>query len=64
VPAEAVGPLITLVWIDVASASRDYAESGGYSPNDSVPAVLPYERLAHLWLSDRALGPGWDRWRS
>jgi hypothetical protein len=61
-PAEAVGPLVTVNWLDRARLSlveRRRAERLGGAPLD--PAFA--ERVALAWVQHPALGPGWSAWR-
>ncbi len=60
---DAVGPLVTLCWLHhgVSHLAR----------GDAVAAFAPgvasietqFQGIAEVWISDPALGPGWDRWR-
>ncbi len=63
VPADAVGPVVTLFWLHLAYAARDFADRAQVLANRPAAGPLLYERWARLWLSDPALGPTWDRWR-
>ena len=58
--SDAVATLVTLRILDAASAWQKYDALNEGPPADS----LPQGRFAELWLSDPALGPGWDRWRA
>jgi hypothetical protein len=58
-PAEAVGPLVTALWLAVGAAHAEHAERAEGTGVDRVPA----HRFARIWLDDPDLGPGWDRWR-
>lgn len=60
---EQVGAVATLCWLSVGLAHvrrKDRVDAAGSGSGVVVP---PAERVAPLWLSDPALGPGWDRWR-
>jgi hypothetical protein len=58
VPPAALGPLATLCWLShgAADAARRSAVPGDGAAADDVSTI---KRLAHLWLSHPALGPGW-----
>jgi len=61
-PADVVGPMVTLSWLErgrISKIERHRAEAVGGEPLD-----LPFgERAAKLWLSDPGLGAGWKAWR-
>jgi hypothetical protein len=61
-PPEAMGPLVTLQWLErghLSRQERQRAEEVG-----GTPLGKPFaERAARIWLEDPALGPGWDAWR-
>jgi hypothetical protein len=58
VPADAVGLIATVCWLD-------YGFAPWVAPPGVSPAALPTAkaRLTRAWLADPALGPGWSRWR-
>jgi hypothetical protein len=62
-PSEAVGPLVTLSWLERGKLSREErhrAERVG-----GAPLGKPFaERAAEIWLADPALGPRWTAWTS
>lgn len=61
-PAEAVGPLATLYWLqrsELSRVERERAERETGGP--VVPSWL--EQTATAWLGDDALGPDWASWR-
>lgn len=62
IPPDAVGPLVTLQWLDrgrLSAQQRLKAEAASGSP-----LVEDYaERCARTWITNPALGPGWDLWR-
>lgn len=63
IPDRAVGPIVTLCWLSVGLAHvRRGAAARKFEPGARV-AIPPAERVAELWLSDPALGPGWNRWK-
>jgi hypothetical protein len=60
-PAEMVGSIVTLCWLDhaaddAARASQPGLGSTAWGESDS-------ERVARLWLREPGLGPGWRSWR-
>lgn len=62
-PSEAVGPLVTLSWLERGKLSREErhrAERVGGGPLGKPFA----ERAAEIWLADPALGPRWTAWTS
>jgi hypothetical protein len=58
VPAERVGPLVTLGWIRRASRSRDERERAERAGGAAV-AIAPAERLVEKWLTTPGLGWEW-----
>jgi hypothetical protein len=64
VPAEAVGPVATLLWLSYALGDLEHAERVERVEN-KPRAFQPFTvRAANRWLEDPALGPGWSRWRA
>jgi Phosphotransferase enzyme family len=62
IPAEAVGPLVTLTWLDQATASdRERRKAEEASGRQIPPDYM--ERSAATWLRNPALGPAWKAWR-
>jgi hypothetical protein len=62
IPGEAVGPLVTLTWLDQATASvRERRKAEAASGRQIPPDYM--ERCADTWLRNPALGPGWSAWR-
>ena len=63
VPVDAVGSLATLSFLHhgLSQAAREEAVQE-HAEGGSALEMLP-PRLARHWLTDPALGPGWDRWR-
>jgi len=61
VPAEAVGPLATLLWLWYALL--DTAHVGRIKGGDE-PAHPPTWRLSERWLAEPGLGLGWSAWRT
>jgi hypothetical protein len=62
IPPEAVGPLVTLVWLDQAAVSaRERRNAEAASGRRLDPAYA--ERCAHTWLRHPELGAGWSAWR-
>jgi hypothetical protein len=63
IPADAVGTLVTLNWLDRGKLSEEEhrrAEAlGGVELADSFA-----ERAARVWLEHPGLGPGWNAWRA
>ena len=62
VPPESVGSIATLCWLHHGLSHRTRGEATrnvGGQPTELPPA----ERIAPHWLSDPALGPGWNRWQ-
>jgi hypothetical protein len=64
VPPEAVGSLATLSFLHhgLSQSMREVAVSEHAQGAGALEMLAP--RLARRWLSDPALGPRWDRWRS
>jgi hypothetical protein len=60
VPPEAVGRVATMLWLSYALGDIARSERRGESTAAKEPSTL---RFARRWLSDPALGPGWNRWR-
>lgn len=63
IPPETVGALATLCWLHhgVLQVTRREAIER-YRPG-SETARTPFERMAHVWLTDSRLGPGWNDWQ-
>jgi hypothetical protein len=63
VPADAVGPILTLGWMHhglshvARGAALANARAVGY------PSPTPLGKVARLWLTAPGLGPGWRSWR-
>ena len=64
VPPDAVGAIATLCWLHHGLSHVDRGQAARRVQPDDFVAVPPVERIAPVWLSDPALGPGWDRWRA
>jgi hypothetical protein len=64
IPAEAVGPIATLLWLHYATKGIDHLERVERIEGVDQPAETAMMRNAQLWLADPALGPGWRRWLS
>ena len=61
-PADAVGPLVTLTWLDRGSESaRERRRAEAASGRRLDPDYA--ERCAHTWMTHPRLGPGWSVWR-
>jgi hypothetical protein len=60
VPADAVGPVATLLWLSYALGDVARSERRGDSPSAVTPSTL---RFARRLLTEPGLGAGWDRWR-
>ena len=63
IPVRAVGPLATLCWLHhgLSHLSR---RAAGQSAASDASALPPYlDGIARRWLTDPALGPGWEAWR-
>lgn len=63
VPPEAVGPLVTLLWLSYALLDAEHVErveQAESEPRAREPATW---RFAQRWLSEPGLGPDWSRWR-
>jgi len=63
IPSHAVGPLATLCWMH-HGVSHLHRQGVGNRSQADVSLLPRAERVAPLWLSDPALGAGWDRWRA
>jgi len=63
VPPEAVGSIATLSFLHhgLSQAAREEAVLEHAQGGTALEMLPP--RLARHWLTDPALGPGWDRWR-
>jgi hypothetical protein len=61
-PAGAVGPLVTLLWLSVGLDHLAHLEAAERSSPGSLGAGLPMLRLAQTWLRDDGLGPSWHGW--
>jgi hypothetical protein len=63
VPADAVGALATLSFLHhgLSQSAREAAVREHAEGAEALEMLPP--RLGRHWLSDPALGPGWDRWR-
>lgn len=61
-PPEAVGPLVTLSWLDRASVSRRERLRAERSSGRALGEAYA-ERCARTWLTHPALGPTWTVWR-
>lgn len=58
-----VGAIVTLLWLSVGLAHVTRRKEVALTSSRAGVVVPPAERVAAMWLSDRALGPNWDRWR-
>jgi hypothetical protein len=58
-PPESVGPLATLCWLHHGLSHVARGAAAGQAAQ-----LPPAERIAPVWLEDRLLGPGWDRWQA
>jgi hypothetical protein len=63
VPVEAVGPLATLLWLSYALLDAEHVARVEIVEGATRAIEPATQRFARRWLSDPALGPGWDRWR-
>jgi hypothetical protein len=63
-PAEAVGPIATLLWMSVGLAHVRRGAAAQAVRAGARVQVPPAERIAPLWLTDPQLGPAWNAWRS
>ena len=61
IPADAVGPLTTLCWLDHGLPDQAKEARRVAHGFDAHPSLL--EAAARAWLADPALGRDWDRWR-
>jgi hypothetical protein len=62
IPAEAVGPIVTLCWLHHGLSHRlrhNKLEALGAGSPRFVPAI---ERMPEVWLADPELGTSWSRW--
>jgi hypothetical protein len=61
-PAEAVGPLVTLTWLDrAAESARERRRAEAASGRRLDPDYA--ERCADTWMRHPRLGPGWMVWQ-
>jgi hypothetical protein len=63
-PREAVGPLATLCWMHHGVSHLARGETADALAAGDAAFATPFEGIARAWLTDPALGPRWDRWRS
>jgi hypothetical protein len=64
IPPQSVGRLATLCWLH-HGVSHIARRAAAESVAPSTSGIAPYlDGIARLWLTDRALGPGWEAWRS
>jgi hypothetical protein len=62
-PANSVGPLVTLAWLDHARSPGARREQAAGAAVGEVGPVAPQSLLAAAWLRHPDLGPGWSTWR-
>lgn len=60
-PREAVGPLVTLSWLERGKLSREERHRAERVGGASLGKPFA-ERAAEIWLADPALGPHWEAW--
>ena len=58
-PPEAVGPLVTLHWLSLASSDIDQTAALGSAGAPEPPTA----KFARRWLRDPGLGAAWSGWR-
>jgi hypothetical protein len=63
IPAETVGHIATLCWLDHGLAGERRAEDTPGPPREEDVPHDVLKRMAERWLSHPALGPGWHRWQ-
>jgi hypothetical protein len=61
IPREAVGPLVTLSWLERGKLSREERHRAERLGGASLGKPFA-ERAAEIWLADPALGAHWDAW--
>jgi hypothetical protein len=66
VPYDAVGPIVTLAWLQHGLSAEARARRGALhgAATGSVSETGPLQRVARPWLSDPALGVGWPAFRA
>jgi hypothetical protein len=62
IPEEAVGPLVTLSWLDRGRLSKQERLKAEAVSGTRLGEAYA-ERCARTWITHPALGPGWDLWR-
>jgi len=63
IPTHSVGRLATLCWLH-HGVSHIARRAAAESVVPSTSGIAPYlDGIARLWLTDRALGPGWEAWQ-
>jgi hypothetical protein len=63
IPADAVGPIVTLCWLHYGTADVSRSATRGDLGATERWGEIEAERIARLWVSEPGLGPGWDAWR-
>lgn len=63
-PADRVGPLLTLCWLHHSRSHVARGDEVRRHHEGATTAVPPLERIAAVWLADPQLGPGWARWQT
>lgn len=59
-----VGPLTTLCWLHHGVSHLARGEAVAAFAPGMASIETQFQGIARVWLSDPALGPGWDRWRA
>lgn len=63
-PVGAVGPLATLLWLELALLETKHVERVDRVVEQAGGAAAPMRRRAERWLREPGLGPGWRAWQS
>lgn len=63
IPAEAVGPIVTLCWLQYGVNDLARGATRGDLGAGERWGEIAYERIARLWVSEPGLGISWDAWQ-
>jgi hypothetical protein len=63
IPAPAVGPLLTLAWLDRGAAVASRRAARASMGIGETWGETTGERWARLWLKESGLGPAWNAWQ-
>lgn len=63
-PAEAVGPIVSLCWLDHGVADTARGATRGALGAGERWGEVEAERIARLWVTEPGLGVDWNAWRA